>query len=320
MVSRQSPHSLGSLLILSSEVVDTLANVVRWCLGLVAWLTDSLFELMNDDEFLQRLKPERASELAPYLEKRNDVALHLVLCSSSRCFLSALCRRVAHIEGVGNKAVDFYRRQSATTDPNVPAKQTSPHLRQAYQNLQQASSSGIVKVSDFAELLNTLGAGINQAYDSFLPKMIKNQPNPPQGKDEDEAVKAARSKLEIQMLLATAPPVGFLPVLTKFFDAHLPAFRRATDPAKLFFENFSVLTVQEDQTEIKGIRTAQLDAFSKAKLKMGPGQQWRRCTRCTAVMEEMAGKGAALTFMISQLRRCPCSGPWAVLPPGRLEI
>lgn len=294
--------------------------MVRWCLGLVAWLTDSMFELMNDEEFLQRLTPERANELAPYLEKRNDVALHLVLCSSSRCFLSALCRRVAHIEGMGNKAVDFYRRQSATTDPNTQAKHSNPHLRQAYQNLQRASSSGSVKVNDFEKLINSLGASVNQAYDTFLPKMVKNVPNPPQGKEEDEAVKVARSKLEIQMLMATAPPVGFLPVLKKFFHGDLPAFRKVTDPAKLFFENFSVLNVQDDKTEIKGIRTSQLDAFSKAKLKMGPTQQWRRCTRCTTVMEEMAGRGPGLTFMITQLRRCPCSGSWAVLPPGKLEI
>lgn len=320
MVSRQGSILFSTPLILSTEVVDTLANVVRWSLGLVAWLTDSLFELMNDEEFLHRLTPERANELGSYLEKRNDVALHLVLCSSSRCFLSALCRRVAHIEVMGNKTVDFYRRQSAATDPNATAKPVNPHLREAYQNLQRASSSGIVKVNDFEKLVNTLGAAINHAYDASLPKMIRSKPNPPQGKEEDEAVKIWRSQLETQMLMATAPPVTFLPVLRKFFGADLHAFRRATDPAKLFFENFSVLNVQDDQTEIKGIKTSQLDAFSKAKLKMGPGHQWKRCTRCTAVMEEIAGRGPGLTFMTAQLRKCPCSGAWAVLPPGRLEI
>lgn len=304
----------------NTEVVEMLASIVKWSLDLVAWITDSLFELMSDDNFVQRLTPERINELAPYLEKNNDVALHLLLCSSSRCFLSALCRRLVHTEAMAGKAVAFYRRQSAAMDPSMMANTSNPRMRSAFQKLQQVSSSAIVRVAEFDKLVNTLGSAINQAYASFLPKMVKSKPNPPQGKEEDEAVKSARGLLETQMLVATGPPLGFLPIIRKFFGIDLPAFRKATDPARLFFGTFSVVNVQDDDGVVDGVRTTHLDAFSKSKVKMGPGKRWKRCTRCTSVMEDVGGRGPGLTFLMTQQRRCPCNGTLAVLPPGKLDF
>ena len=296
-----------------------LVTMVGWSLNLFAWISDSLFGLMNDDEFIQLLNPDRAAELTSYLEKKDNVALHLLLCSSSRCFLSTLSRRVAHMKGLSDKAVDFYRRQTANTDPN--AHPPNPKMRQAYNRLSRACTAGSLKAADFDKLINTLGAGINHAYDTFLPKMIRNKPNPPQGKGEDEEVKQARAKIEAQMLTVTVPLPVFHPVLRKFFQVDLPAFRKTTDPAKLFFEKFSVLRVVDDSTEINGVRAAQMDAFSKAKTKMGPTKQWRRCTRCTVIMEEVKQtRGPGLLFMATQMRRCPCNGTWAMLPAGKVDF
>lgn len=291
---------------------------VRWTLDLIAWLGDCLFALMNDDEFMERLVPARAGELAALLHGKNDVSLQILLCSSSRSFLTALCRRVASLDALSKKAIDFYRRHSASTDPNASNKAPNLHLRQSYQNLQQVSSSGLVSVNEFEKLVNTLGVGIMQTYDKALPDIVKRGPNPPQGKQEDDAVKSVRAHMETMMLLTAAPPPPLLRVLKKFFTVDVPAFRRNVDPAQLFFATFDILDVREDRSEVDGVRMAHLDTFTKTKLKMSPLQQWRRCTRCTSVMEELLPRSAGLTFMVTQQRRCPCSGTWAVLPRGKL--
>uniref|UniRef100_A0A8H7N9I4 Mediator of RNA polymerase II transcription subunit 16 n=1 Tax=Bionectria ochroleuca TaxID=29856 RepID=A0A8H7N9I4_BIOOC len=297
------------------EVVDVLVTSVRWSLDLIAWLSDSLFELMHDDEFIELLTPARTNELAIYLHTKNDVSLQLLLCSSSRSFLMALCRRIGHLALLSNKAMEFYRKQSAEANA---AKAPNPYLRQAYQRLQQATSSGFVSVGEFEKLITALKMGIMHSYDNVLTAMVKRQPNPPQGKQEDEAVKVARSQCETRMLLAAAPHPSLIPVLKKFFTEDVPAFRKTTDPAQLFFENFDVLDVSDDKGDVDGVKWAHIDVLSKTKLHMSPTQQWRRCTRCTAVMEELPGRGPGFTFLFSQQRRCLCSGTWAVLPQGRL--
>lgn len=265
---------------------------------------------------MELLDTARHDELATYLHDKNNVALQLLVCSSSRAYLDALCRRVLHLDLLSKKAMEFYRRQSALGEsgkpPNMP-------IRQAYQELQQVTSSCLVSVKLFEELMNQLGAGIMQTYDKILPPMIKKQANPPQGKAEDEAVKAARASLETMMLLTAAPHPSLLPILKKFFNQLLPGFRTTMDPAKLFFKRFEILDVNENVAIVEGVRTSQLSLLTRVKLKMEGTEQWRRCTRCTSVMEELIpGSPPGLTFMNSQQRRCPCSGTWVVLPPGKV--
>lgn len=299
-------------------MVDTLVSAVRWSLDLIAWLSEQLFDLLMDDAFMELLVPPRASELAAYLHGKNNVSLQLLLCSISRSFLVALCRRVSHLDTLSKKAIDFYRRHSASVDPNSPAKPHNPNVRQSYQKLQQVSSSGLVKIGEFEKLVNTLGSGIMQTYDKALPDMVKRQANPPQGKKEDEAVKAARAHMETMMLLAAAPPPPLLIVLKKFFTMDVPTFRKTLDPAKLFFGSFDVLDIKEDKRNVDKVRMSHLDTFTKAKLRMNQNEQWRRCTRCASVMEELVPKSPGLTFLMNHQRRCPCSGTWAVLPVGKL--
>lgn len=314
-----------------SEVVEVLASQVKWGLDLVAWITDSLFELMNDDEFMSRLTAERSAEVSGYLEKRGDVALHLMLCSSSRCFLTALCRRLTHMDSLANKAMLFYRRHSATAAGNG-SHSAQPEMQRAFHRVQQVSASALVRVTEFEKLVGLLGAGLSKAYGAYIVKMVRGQPGAPaqDSKEEEDAVKASRARLEMQMLVATGPPPGLWPVLHRFFTADLVAFRKATEPARLFFEPLSVMTAQDGGywgqdgqqhvETVDGMRTTQIDVFTKNKIRMGPGRQWKRCTRCTSVMEEMQGKGAGLTFLLAQQRRCPCNGTLAVLPTGKLDF
>ncbi|RFU79222.1 mediator of rna polymerase ii transcription subunit 16 [Trichoderma arundinaceum] len=232
------------------EVVEALAGCAKWTLDLLSWLTDCLFSLMNDSEFIEKLEPKRFPEVTQHLHKRNDISLHLLLSSSSRSFLLAACRRIAHLQGLSTRAIEFYRKQPIAMDQAGATKTPNPQLQQAYQKMQHITSSSLIKITEFEKLLNILGSDVRQAYSTFLPTLVKNQTGAPQGKQIDLAVKAAQVQLELGMLLAASPPVAFIPVIKKFFSKDLPAFRALTDPAKLFFANYDLLGVQEEKSSM----------------------------------------------------------------------
>ncbi|KND89513.1 Mediator of RNA polymerase II transcription subunit 16 [Tolypocladium ophioglossoides CBS 100239] len=305
------------------EVVDALTGCAKWSLELLSWLTDCLFELMNDDNFTQRLIQPRFVQVTAYLHERNDVALHLLLCSSSRSFLSALCRRIALMEALSNKAIEFYRRQSATADQTGTGKLPNPQLQQAYQKMQQVTTSSLVNVTELEKLLNVLGSDVRLAYQNFLPAVIKKGPNAPQGKQVDVAIKTTQIQFEVGMLLAAPPPPAFLPVIKKLFSKDLPAFRAQTDPAKLFFANFDLLGVQDDDASLaaRKAKGSYVDLFKKVELRPSTtGPQWKRCTRCASVMEDVFGSRPGFTFLLGQQRKCSCGGHWALLPKGKLVL
>lgn len=274
---------------------------------------------MNDNKFLELLTQERFNEIAPYLHEKGNISLHFLLSSSSRGFLSAVCRRLGHLEALSTRAIDFYRRQSAVADGSSTGR-TAPQLQQAYQKMQQMTSSGLVKVAEFEALLTELSKEIRQAYQVFLPNLVKAQRNAPQGKQIDVAVKTARIQFELSMLLAASPPPAFLQIMKKFFTTDLPAFRGSTDPSRLFFANYDLLEVQDDEhslAEKKARGMFYVDVFKRMEIKPSPNRQWRRCTRCAAVMEDVFGSRPGFTFVLGQQRKCSCSGHWTLLPKGK---
>lgn len=277
---------------------------------------------MNDDNFKNRLNPQKLGELNQYLHDRNDVSLHLLLSSSSRSFVSAVCRRITLLEAISNKAIDFYKRQAAGEQP-AGAKPPNPQLQQAYQRMQQVTSSSLIKVTEFEKLLNILGSDIRQTYTTYLPRVVKNTPNAPQGKQLDVALKNTQIHFEVGMLLSGSLPPSFLPVLNKFFTKDLQAFRKLTDPAKLFFADFELVGVQDDKHSLtaRKAKGVHVDIFKRTELRVGRGaNKWRRCTRCTAVMEDVFGSRPGFTFVLGQQRKCSCSGYWALLPKGKLVL
>jgi mediator of RNA polymerase II transcription subunit 16 len=127
------------------------------------------------------------------------------------------------------------------------------------------------------------------------------------------------------MLHCSPPPVPFFPVIRKFFDRDLRAFRSDTDAARLYFANYDLLETQDDENSLaaKGARGTHVDVFRRVELgpTPRPGKQWRRCTRCAAVMEEVVGHGkAGMTFLLNQQRKCSCGGFWSLLPHGKLVL
>ncbi|KAF5626550.1 mediator of rna polymerase ii transcription subunit 16 [Fusarium tjaetaba] len=284
------------------EVIETLVGCAKWALDLIAWLMDCLFELMNDNHFQELLTRERFHELAPYLHEKNNVAFHFLMSSSSRGFLSAICRRMAHLEALSGRAIEFYRKQSAVVE-GVAGGRAAPQLQQAYQAMQQVTSSALVKVSEVETLLTGLSNEVRQAYQIFLPSLAKSQNNQSQGKQLDMTMKAARVQMELSILLSAAPPAPFLQIIKKFFNTDLPAFRNTVVPGRLFFANYDLLEVEDDEHSLaakKARGMVYVDVFKRMQIRPSPNKQWRRCSRCTAVMEDVFGSRSGFTFVLGQ--------------------
>ncbi|KAH8884552.1 RNA polymerase II mediator complex subunit Sin4 [Thozetella sp. PMI_491] len=317
------------------EVVDALAGCAKWALDLLAWLTDCLFSLLDDPKFMSILSdPKHFSELASHLQAENDVSLHLILCSSTRGLLSAVCRRLLHLDALSSKAITYYENKAAqqtASDPAGAAARQPSALYQAYQKMQRFTSSSLVKVLEFDKLIGALGADIRGAYQSSLSVLAtKNQPQPPQAPTQqqgaatnDPAVKKAQAQIELDMLLAANPPPAFREVLHRFFTEHLRAFRDQTDPAKLYFADFSLLEVEDDRTSlgVKKSRGRYIDVFKRVELVVPDptneaARQWRRCARCASVMEDLMAQRPGFTFVLAQQRKCSCGGNWGLLLKG----
>ncbi|UQC86913.1 RNA polymerase II Mediator complex subunit Sin4 [Colletotrichum lupini] len=340
------------------EVVDALAGCAKWSLDLLAWLTDSLFALLDDPQFLALLTPQRFSEMSAYLQSRSDVSLHLLLCSSTRGFLSAVCRRILHLEILSNRAIEFYERRAAmqnATDPSSQAKGLHVVLYKAYQKMQRVTSSSLIKVQEFDRLLTVLNNDIRTAYQTSLASLASKNP-PGAGaaaqKAVDAQIKTAQMHCELNMLLASSPPPAFLGVLLKFFNTDLRAYRGLADPSKLFFADYDLLEVDDDRRTLaaRKAKSRFIDVFKRVELVGPPPSsrggggggsgaaggsnsnsasggkeaeeaktaQWRRCVRCSAVMEDVFGSRPGFTFVLAQQRKCSCGGHWGLLPRGSL--
>ncbi|KAK9777004.1 putative Mediator of RNA polymerase II transcription subunit 16 [Seiridium cardinale] len=317
------------------EVVDALAGCCRWSINLLCWIVDSLFCLLNDQKFQELLAPAKFSEMTPYLLAKNDIALHMILSSPTRGLLSAVCRRMQHLHTISLKAINYWETRD-TSSTNAPP----PALQAAYQKMLRNTSSPLINVSKFDELLSTVGKNIKQQYtEQFaqfgiraLEAAKKTNPNPPKNIAE-EAVKRAQMHCELTMLLGDRPPGPLLPVLKKFFETDLPQFRADCKPSELFFANYDLLEV-DDEPKILATRrqrASKVDLFKRVEISRGrkitntTGDpvvvDWRRCIRCASVMEDVAAFASAkpgIMFVLSQQRNCCCGGRLAILEKDKL--
>ncbi|KAK0729360.1 mediator complex, subunit Med16 [Apiosordaria backusii] len=261
-----------------SEVVDTLTGCAEWAISLFSWLTDSLFNLVDDPEFLALLSDQkRFQELASYLHARNDVSVHLLLCSSTRSLLQVACRRISGLEEISNRALLYYKAHS------VPKNQLALH--HSYQRMHRTISASLVKPQDLERLLSTLSKEISTAYQRTLITVAKNKEQPPPGATEqqqqqsqqrvDNFVKTAQSRFELEMLCGACPPNIFREILARLFTTTLPAFKMTTDPAKLYFANYDLLEVIDDDKTLRARKEAgkHVDVFRRVELIGGQHQQ-----------------------------------------------
>lgn len=267
------------------------------------------------------------------------MALHLLLCSSTRGLLVAVCRRLQHLDQLGLSVIGYWQKKAPPSqeDGKVP----NVALHRAYQRMQQITSSSVVKAQEFEKLLNHLGADIRSTYSSVLAAVVSKaagQPAPAPGaaisKNLDAAIKSAQQQCELGMLLGATIHPMFRKVLGQFFTNHLAGFRATVDPARLFFKDYGLLEVAADSAASLGARRAAgsyVDMFRK--VSMSPADvagraegggvlsgvpvwsgQWRRCVRCASVMEDVVSQRPGFTYVLSQQRKCACGGSWGLLP------
>ncbi|KAK4173010.1 putative mediator of RNA polymerase II transcription subunit 16 [Triangularia setosa] len=255
-----------------SDVVDALVGCAEWAVGLFSWLMDSLFNLLDDPEFMVLLSDQRRfQELASYLHARNDVSVYLLLCSSTRSLLQVACRRLSGLEEISSRALLFYKTRTIPKD----------QLHYAYQRMYRTISTCLVKPQDFERLLSTLSRDISTAYQRTLTAMAKSKdPQPPGATEQQQQqsqqrienfVKTAQSRFELEMLSGASPPNIFREVLARLFTNTLPTFKTVTDPAKLYFANYDLLEVNDDAKTLRMRKEAgqYVDVFKRVELVAG---------------------------------------------------
>lgn len=341
------------------EVITALAGSVRWTLDLMAWITDTLLTLsanLPTDIDLTNANKLSLPDLFAYLRSSNTVSLHLLLSSPTRGFLTAICRRLAHLDYIARKAMMHTGAsssgswlntsspqngsgQTASQTPNTqgsqPVPALSPALRAAYLQIATLTSNTILRIKTFETLLSSLTSHVKNAYATHTPPLSGSA-----------AAEKARNGLEIKMLFGGSIPEAFKPVIVELFrkEGLLDSVREEIEPARLFFADFSTLEVDEDTVSVGARRRSgmTMDCFRKGWLVnpkpgehvengaapeetangggvLGGGRQgarWRRCARCAAVMEDVLSQRQALQWLIMQQRRCFCSGYWDTLAAG----
>lgn len=272
-----------------------------------------------------------------YLKSKNEVSLHLLLCSSTRCFLAAICRRLTHLQAITNKAMQFWENRPPTNSTDTLGS-ASRSLHQAYLRLHRCTTTNLIKVEEFEKLLNAVGADVRQAYQTSLAGLHQrhqNQPSKPgQPINAEQAIKKAQAHCELLILLGDQPPSSsFQPLVRKFFETDLRNIVGSTDRAKLFFTDFPLLEVEENPQRLAARQAEGLyvDVFRRVELrehKLGKGAAsgsdltvpgsgqpaFRRCVRCCSVMEDVVASRPGYNFVVAQQRKCACGGNWAALP------
>lgn len=288
--------------------------------------------------------------MTTYLKSKNDVSLHLLLCSSTRGFLSAACRRLSHLQTISNKAIQHWEKASPhnAADSNATNRGITP-IHQAYLKMQRYTTTTLIKVDEIDTLLSTLSGDIRHTYGASLASLAQKQqqqqkqhPGKPNQPSPDAAVKKAQAHCELTMLLAENPPPSFLQLIKKLFDTDLKNLMSSTRRSDLFFTDFELLDVDDEPKSLAARKAERkyVDTFKRVELTapkppktmngdnvqsheshsngddLGPA--WRKCVRCCAVMEDVVGSKPGFTFVLSQQRKCSCGGNWGYLPKSSL--
>ncbi|RYP18890.1 hypothetical protein DL765_003678 [Monosporascus sp. GIB2] len=231
------------------DVVNALAGCCKWAVDLLSWLCDSLFCLLDDNKFKSIVtNPAQFPQLTGYLLEKNEIALHMVLSSSIRTLLGAVCRRITALNNLSLRAISHYEARMVTNGPNnnnnnnnnnnanggPPAGSAygSP-LHVAYQKVYRHTSSALISPEAFQALLASLNREVRDMYVRSFAKIGAEQQvaggkgggGVPSQQQQSDATARARQHCELQMLLGQAPPSTFQPLVAKFLYQDLAAFR-----------------------------------------------------------------------------------------------
>ena len=180
--------------------MDALSGCCKWSIDLLCWLADSLFNLADDPKFLKFLSsPQEFQHMTPYLLSNNEVALHMVLSSPFRGLLSAVCRRIIHLQTVSLRALTYYetRNASGASDPNAPpgTKGNAPPiaLHHAYQKMHRLTHTPLINLHEFDKLLGGLGADVRARYSDSFASLAKRAAAAAECRQCDEFFRKCRS-------------------------------------------------------------------------------------------------------------------------------
>lgn len=216
------------------------------------------------------------TEMTNYLKSKNDVCLNLLLCSSTRCFLSAICKRLAHLQAIGNKVMQFWDSRPAS-NPADAVNEPQRELHKAYLKLQRGASTTLIKVDEFEKLLASLSHDIRQTYQTSLASLQQkaaaqqlqgqNKPYP-----AEAAVRKAQAHCELAILLGEQPPPSFQPPIRKFFETDLREILGSTKRSELFFADFPLLEVEDDARRLAARKAEgrHVDVFRRTELLSSP--------------------------------------------------
>jgi mediator of RNA polymerase II transcription subunit 16 len=246
-------------------VINSLAGSVRWVLDLLAWLTDTLLTLpstLPPTIDLTKASSLPLPELLAHLHSTNTISLHLLLSSPTRGFLTAICRRLQHLDYIARKAIVYPgvnntpNPQHANQNSQHQATAPSPALRAAYMQIATLTSNTILRIKTMETLLASLASLIKNAYASNNPPLSGSQP-----------AEKARNALEIKMLFGGSFPDAFKSVIIELFkkEGLLDAVKEEIEPARLFFADFTMLEVDEDTVSVgkRKVLGKTMDCFQK---------------------------------------------------------
>lgn len=327
---------------MAPEVIRLLSGSVRWCLDLMSWLIDCLLHPEDPEVFESVTKGEEGSIplLSAHLLATNNIALHFLLSSATRGFLTGICRRLAHLDYTARKAMSA--AHSVSAPPGQSAPLISNSLRASYTAIATLTSSSIVPIIHFEAFVARIAEVVKEAYTTA--KFPSQQQAQGQGVPGD----SSRNIVEQGILFGGPLPDVMAPAISRIFSEELPKLRAEIDPARLFFHNFGILglpdssaTAGKGATEGQSASTSSaqyrvnhtIDIFSRVPIQLGlepeesqglegrgsrPGRRWRRCVRCAAAMEDIHSLTPPVQFLIMQQRRCYCGGNWDILAGARV--
>ncbi|KAI0206278.1 RNA polymerase II mediator complex subunit Sin4 [Astrocystis sublimbata] len=312
------------------EVVNALAGCARWSIDFLGWLCSALIGLLDDAKFMSFLppanQPQQLVNMTKYLHSKNEIALHLILCSSTRNLISAVCRRIGLLDSYASRALAWYSGRGDVSEASSPRHAA---LHAAYRKVHRYTSSAYIKADEFEKFIAVLAADIRTAYGTSLgplaereaQKVAKNPPTPNQNSNApkpQDRIKEARQHSELNMLLVHPPPPSFLPVITKLFRQDLTNFRTKIDVPKLYFADYRILEIVDTPEALANRKKAgkRVDMLRRVEISR-PGEfPWRQCSRCGNAMEEITSTHhkPGMIFLLAQQRTCCCGGRLAILP------
>lgn len=319
----------------------------------MAYIIDGLLNPQPHDLFEQITSstPDSTalSSLSTQLQSSQNISLHLLLCSGTRGYLTAICRRLTHLDYTARKAMATAASQAAS--PQGQQQQGTEHisnsLRNAYTTIATLTNNAVIQIRFFEQFLTNITTSIKESYTNAG---LSSTPAPGQPPNMTNDGHEQRNKIEQNLLFGGPLPTELAPTIHQIFSTHLPEIWNNIDPARLFFHDFSILNLKPPSSTTPPAHiistkptpsTSLHDSFLRLPLGTYPHtiedstagnipsaaaasgskeKRFRRCVRCAAVMEDLNSRRAAVSFMIMQQRRCFCGGFWVVLKGSEVGL